>query len=288
MDPKEAVLYGVLPPAVITLVFVIASWQPWKRTGAPAGAWGSALGIGIGYAVADILIRGWHGLLPPGGGLMHPHIALVTALVIAALTFRKSIGARLPISVILTAGASALVLRAGLTNDFGAAIPYVAAATAAGVVMWMCVWSAAHKVRGARIPLMLWAAATGSSLILLQSHNAALAQMSGALAASMGVFILLGWIRPQIPAVLGAIPVYLLVMLGLLIAGRGFIEPWQKTHWALVLAAVAVASPVVTALPLFRKLRPWAVTAAGVLLAFAISAAGLYLTHDGFDFSGFR
>ncbi len=288
MDPKQALLYGVLPPAVITLVFILASWQPWKRSGTPNGAWGSALGTGIGFALADILIRGWHGLLPPGGGSLHPHVALITALIIAGLTYKKAIGARLPVSILLTAGTSCLFFRAALTADWRATWPYAAVATAVGLIQWTSIHTAAHKPQGARIPLMLWAAAVGNSLILLQSHNSALAQLSGALAASMGVFVLVGWLRPQIPAVSGAIPVYLQVMLGLLVVGRGFTDPWAKTDWSLAVAAAAVASPVLTLAPPIRKLKPWLGTVVSVLLTFAICAAGLYLTQDGFDFSGFK
>jgi hypothetical protein len=288
MDPKTAPLYGVLIPALITLAFVAAAWRPWKRAGVPTGGWGSALGVSLGYIAADILIRGWHGLLPPGGGLLHPHIALATALIAAPLTFSRKLWAWLPTMSVLSLASSAAILRAAINADARAAIPYVAIAGAVGLALWLCIFLAARRSTGARVPLMLWAAAAGSALILLQSGNLALAQMSGALAACMGVFILLGWLRPQIPAVLGATPVFAMVMLGLLIAGRGFAEPWKNTDRALILAAAAIASPALTLLPPLHRLKPWAGTLVGVLCTAAISAAGLYLTTDGFDFSGFR
>ena len=286
---KQALL-GILPPILSTLIFLLA-WRPWKKDGCPNAAWASAIGLAIGYAISDILIRGvhreWHGILPNGGSLWHPHIAISTALIVAALTRFKKIP-RLPVSILLTAAAVALYLRVPLTDNPKAALPALILFTGIGLLLWTCIWSAAKNTKGARLPLMLWAAAAGSALILLQSGNAALAQLSGALAASMGVFILLGWLRPQLPAVNGALPVYTLVMLGLLIVGRGFAHPWQKSDRPFIFAAAAVASPILTLLPPIRKLKPWAGTLLGVILTLAISAIGLYLTEDGFDFSGFK
>lgn len=286
---EEQALKGVIPPIVATLFFLLIAWRPWKRSGTPNGAWGSALGLAIGYAIADILVRGTHTNLyhvfPRSGSNWHPYIAVATGALIAALSSYKKIGARLPVSILLTALASTLYFRSMFVADWKGTLPAIGIATAVGLFMWMGVWSAAHKATGARIPLMLWAAATGSALILLQSHNLALAQMAGALAASMGVFILLGWLRPSIPAVTAAIPVYILVMLGLFIVARGFMKPWETAHWSIALAAVAVASPGLTLLPPFRKLKPWLGTLAGLLLTLAISAIGLALTPSGFDFS---
>lgn len=287
---EEQALKGVIPPVLLTLFFVLIAWRPWKRSGTPNGAWGSALGLAIGYAIADLLVRGTHTNLyhffPRSGSNWHPYIAVATAALIAALSTYKKIGARLPVSILLTAIASTLYFRSMFVQDMAGTLPAIGIATAVGLILWMGVWSAAHKTTGARIPLMLWAAATGISLIFLQSHNLALAQMSGALAASMGVFVLLGWLRPSIPAVSAAIPVYILVMLGLLIVGRGFMKPWETSHWSFVFAAGAVASPGLTLLPPFRKLKPWLGTLAGVLIALAISAIGVALTPSGFDFSG--
>jgi hypothetical protein len=133
---------------------------------------------------------------------------------------------------------------------------------------------------------MLWAAAAGNALVFLQNHSLSLAQMSGALAACMGGFVILGWWRPQLPAIRGAIPVYVLVMLGLLIVGRGFATGWDSTHWSYVLAAAAVASPVLTLIPPLKKLTPWTGTLIGFLLTLALCAAALALSDSKFDFSG--
>lgn len=291
MDPKQALIQGIIIPAVITLFFVVVSWRPWKRDGAATGAWGSALGIAIGYAAADFIIRGWHGSLlgifPKAGSNYHPYVALCAGILIAALTFWKKIGARLPVSILLTSGACLLYYRSFLFGDLQGTLPVLGISVAAGLLMWLCVWTPAFKARGARIPLMLWAAAVGNALILAQSGVASLAQMSGALAAAMGVFVLLGWIRPGIPAVTGALPVYTLVMLGLLIHARDF-GPLKKTDFALMVAALAVCSPALTLLPPMKKLKPWACTAVGLALTCVVCAVGLWLTPDGFDFSGFK
>src|SRR6516225_3165232 len=97
---KQALL-GIVPPIIATLVFVLLAWRPWKK-GCPNGAWGSALGLAIGYAAADILIRSWpfdvkQDLLPAGGSRWHPHVALAAAVFVAALSKVRKPVLRIPI-----------------------------------------------------------------------------------------------------------------------------------------------------------------------------------------------
>lgn len=288
---KQALL-GVIPPIIATLIFILIAWRPWKKSAWPTGNWGSAFGIAIGYSISDLLLRGvhteWRGILPVSGGNFHPHVALLTAIIVSLLSRYKKIGARMPSSIFLAAIACAAYLRTPLANDRDATIPIYLILTAICLAMWSCIRAASHLSKGARIPLVLWAAATGNALILLQSHNLALAQLSGALAASMGVFVLLGWLRPQLPAIHAAVPVYTLVMAGLLIAGRGFNTPWSRADRPFLFAALAVASPILTMLPPIRKLKPWLGTLIAIILTLTLCAVGLYLTDDGFDFSGFK
>lgn len=283
---KQALL-GVLPPVIITLILVVIAWRPWKKSGWPNGDWGSALGVAAGYATADILVRGWQGALPSGGDL-HPHIAVLAAFFVMATSRPKLATFRSLLAIILTVGAAALVLRTSLADNRDVALKVLGISAGAGLVMWASCSTAAKCSGGARVPLMLWAAAAGNALIFLQNTSLSLAQMSGALAACMGVFVLLGWWRPLLPAVRGAIPVYVLVMLGLLIAGRGFAVEWRTTQWSFILAACAVASPLLTLFPPIKKLKPWQGTLVGMLLTVALCIAGLALSPNKFDFSGYN
>ncbi len=49
----KPVLLGVLLPAVLCGAWLILAWRPWRRdepiTG---GAWGGAIGFGMGYLIA--------------------------------------------------------------------------------------------------------------------------------------------------------------------------------------------------------------------------------------------
>jgi hypothetical protein len=280
-------LQGLLPPLVITALLVVVAWRLWRRSGWPNGAWGSALGVGLGYAVSDVLLRGWEWPVPAGGGRLHAAIAIVSATLTALLSLKANTRFPLPLMAILTAGASAAVLRTPLGDDARHAVAYVIGATLIGLVVWLGVSRALREGTGARVALGLWGAGAGASVVLLQSGNLALAQLSGALAASMGTVVVAGWVRPQVPAVNAAAPVFTTVLLGLFIAGRGFAKPWSPTDWSFILSAAAVASPVVSTLPPLKSLRPWVTTGLTLLASLGLCAAGVALSENGFDFSGY-
>ncbi len=280
----EQALPGVLPPVVFSLFFLAMAWRPWKRSGWPKGDWGSALGVALGYIVADELVRRTHQVWPDGGR-MHPHIALFAAVFVIATARPKLATFRALLAVILTIAVSALILRTPLRDDRGHAMKVIAIASGAGLAMWSACSLAASRQGGARVPLMLWAAASGNAVVFLQNSSISMAQMSGALAACMGGFVLLGWWRPQIPAVRGAIPVYVLVMLGLMVVGRHYDKPWEESHWSFFLGACAVASPAVTLLPPIKKLKAWLGTLVGLMLTIALCVAAVALSDNKFDFS---
>lgn len=280
----EQALPGVLPPIVFSLVFLAIAWRPWKKAGWPKADWGSALGVALGYIVADELVRGTHKLWPSGGE-MHPHIALLAAVFVVLTARPKLVTFRALLAVILTVAATALVLRTPLRDNREHAIKVIAIASAAGLAMWSACALAAARHGGARVPLMLWAAAAGNAVMFLQNTSISMSQMSGALAACMGGFVLLGWWRPHIPAIRGAIPVYVLVMLGLMIVGRHYDRPWEQSHWSFVLGACAVASPALTLLPPVKKLKPWQGTLVGLILTVVLCIAAIALSDNKFDFS---
>jgi hypothetical protein len=225
--------------------------------------------------------------MPAGGGRLHALIAIGAALLTALIPRNLRTPARFAVVASLLAGASALVLRTPLKDDGVAALPLLLSAIAIGLAMWLCIDLATRSSNGPRVALGLWGAASGSSAVLLQSGNLALAQLSGALAASLGVFVLALWWRPQAPMLLGATPVFVAVFLTLLIAGRGFASSWKPTDWSFVLAAAAAASPIAFALPFLRSQRPWVLGLLTVLLSLGLCAAGIAMSAHGFDFGGY-
>ncbi len=63
----QQALLGIVPPALIALVLLIAAWRPWSKTPPPArwGAAGSALALAVAYFVTERLLVGNFSSLPP-------------------------------------------------------------------------------------------------------------------------------------------------------------------------------------------------------------------------------
>src|SRR5437762_13367813 len=63
--PVHEVLLAVLPASALALLLLLAAWRAWRPGKPGSGWWGSALALGLGYALADRLVwHNWPGLHP--------------------------------------------------------------------------------------------------------------------------------------------------------------------------------------------------------------------------------
>jgi hypothetical protein len=114
----------------------------------------------------------------------------------------------------------------------------------------------AMRVKGATIPICLWVALAGASVLVGLFYNAkSMAELCGALAAACGAGALLGLWRPTITIARGAVLVVLLVFAGICLAA--FLFGQQPNAWAIGLAFASPHAAWIGQAPRIRSLRPW-------------------------------
>ena len=144
--------------------------------------------------------------------------------------------------------------------------PWRGVTAAVIAVVAVSVNAAAERRPGAAVPLCLCVAAAGASVVLLGSANAKLAQLAGALAACMGVVVVLAWWRPAASLSRGGTAVVSVLLPGLVLSGY-FMSGSDIRPWVYVLAAIAPAFTWPAALIRLEGLRNWQATAIRVAVA---------------------
>jgi hypothetical protein len=124
---------------------------------------------------------------------------------------------------------------------------------------------------GPLVPLLLAVTAVGSAVVLIQSGNAKLAQLAGALTAALGSIMVLAALVPDRPVAAGAVPVVAVLLPGLLAAGKFYsFSDVPLTSYILVAAApLGLALPE---LPGLRSLPSWAGAILRMLVVLGILA----------------
>ncbi len=163
--------------------------------------------------------------------------------------------------------------------------PWIWRPITAGVILSVCAVlnTSAAKRGGVSIPLALCAAGLAASVILMESGNAKLAQLAGALTSCLGIVAALAWWRPEVTLARGAAPVVALVFPGLLLSGYDL--TWTEIPaWCFVLAAVSPAALLVDRIPRMSSLKPvqaGAIRVGAVVLPVLVALAGALLAGDG-------
>lgn len=170
--PINDILRGLIPPLLVALVVLAAAWRPWRRGSAPWGRLGSAVAIGASLAAGAVLAaRGW-----PGMPLDNPDrwlgvIAVIGAAAAAMEPRLRVRTTRAATAVVVVALCMALLLwfELSMRSRVVEGLIRLAAYTAVGSLLVVEVRSLAQRTPGARVPLVLWVAATGQFLVMLQS-----------------------------------------------------------------------------------------------------------------------
>jgi hypothetical protein len=284
MPPPEfllpALLYGVLIPAVVTALLLlpvrfcrIANALEAQAFGALATAAGFAAGyLGLNLSQLQMDLP-WH----------WPAAALVAAAVA---------GSALPgwARAVLWLGVAAVaawwVVPAALFDDaeWKPLRPWCYTVVASGVLALGALAPVARRQPGPLVPLLLAVTAAGAAIVLMQSGNAKLAHVTGALAAALGAVMILAAFAPNQPIAAGATPVVAVLLPGALAAGK-FYSFSDVPLTSYVLAAAAPLGLAVPELPGLRSLPPRGQAALRALAVLALTAipavpAVLALVHD--------
>jgi hypothetical protein len=280
----DQLLRAILPTAILSALLLAIAWRPWRTYEGARGWWGSALALALGYAAADAAMsRGWPGLPPHEPSRWMTYIALAAGLVGVLEPWWRGKPWRFPAAAAFLAATFALLLSVKLKQR--AAIPAsllrIAAFTAVGCLLWWALTRYARGHTGARLPLVLWASASGASAILLQSRDPTTALLVGGIAAGLGWFVILAWWRPTLAATRWAIPVFVAILTGQVMNASRYELP-------TVSAALALASPACVwlgDLPPLRRVPPWAGTLLCLAAVGLLTISALWWTPGRFDFN---
>lgn len=293
--PVRTALLGVLPPLIIAAVFLLIGWRPWRKTRGTPAHWASAFALALAYAATDSLVAArWPGFPPTESHRWLPYLALIAAAVSAispSILIPSRGSARWPI-YLLCALCFALLLRHDLATPatrLGALLRLFLYTIAATIIQPGIAGASApgtpfppqpHASRAAsiRIPLTLLIAATGAAVAFVQAHSAFFAQMAGAIAAVMGVFLLLALWKPALDISRGMSAVFAILLVGLVLC-------LHTTSLSALCVLAAAASPALATTPIAGRLRPWQTTLLCAAAAAGCTLVAVWQSPGGFDFS---
>jgi hypothetical protein len=277
----QQALLGIVPPALIALVLLIAAWRPWSKEPPPArwGAAGSALALAVAYFVTErVLVGNWSALPPLERYRWLPYLGFAAAA--GAIAFPRHGSLRWGIHDVIALGAFVLLSWRLLNASQGSAFN-------AGVWILLSVFIAS-SIRsdaegvapcGVRVPLTWWVACAGTAVVFLQSSEVAYAQLMGAMAAVMGAFVVIGAWRREFEIVRGMSLVFAVLFVGLVLVSTG-----MRVQSA-VLVLLAASTPALGMAPFTQKLRPWMTTVLGMVLAAVLCVGAVWFSPQGFNFS---
>jgi hypothetical protein len=278
MDPIQAVLAGVLFPALLSGVVLAVGWRVWQRETTVSGSWTGAAAITVAFLAAFAVIEGTPVGVLPGGERTPSGLDWLfwIALGLGVLfTFEERWSRR---SVHLLRGLAGVILIEGvLRNTFARSwegvtgVAWLAGLLAILLVSWWGAEALAHRRRGISSPLSLWATAATLAAVAGLSGSAKLAQLAGAVAAALGAAVVIGWWRPRFSFAGGAVSMTLLLLFGLALNAHFY--SYTTGTDALLLAAGPLM-PMCMVLPGLKRLQgPKAVVATLLLTMLPLSIA---------------
>ena len=274
----KLVLLGLVLPVVLCATALIGAWRPW-RPGAPiaGGLWAGAVALGIGFVPAFLAADPWPGLPPHVTWHWIAWLAVVAAALGAADGLHRwPLQVRLSAALALAAGCGWLLVGDWVTHA------WAWRGTTALVIALLLVTlnASAQRHRGASVPLSMCLAALGASVVLILSGNAKLALLAGALAACLGVAVVLAWWRPEVSLARGGVPVVAVLLPGLVLSGY-FLSWSEIAPWVFVLAAITPAFIWVSGSIPLDRLPPWQATTVRVALVALVVAVTVVAAMEG-------
>lgn len=265
------VLYGAVLPALAVAVAMLAAWRPWRQQYGASVPWGAAVGLAAAFSITQFGLVG-RTSFPP----REPYQWIVFVVLFAAALEVLVSSVRLPCCTRCPLRGLLAALTAWLTVPAFHSHPSLAAWTVVAAVLILSrgLQNAALQVRGAAAPMAWLMAATAMAIVLERSANAKLAQLSGSLAAGMGVIFLMGLWKPTWPVAARAGSILAVAFPALLVNGHATSD--EIPGIAYVLAGLSPLGVWLAAGHEMRRLSGWkrAIAAAtGVLIPASIAVA---------------
>lgn len=273
-------IIGTLLVTSITVALLALSARPWRGAGEqPNPAWGPALGLGVGYAIAHGYLMGWPAIPPVTGKQWVFALALLAALLVSVRSMTAGPGwSRYVFCGLLSLAVPLTTLQAKLKFgwELGEAVPAIGL-IAALIFLWLLSnEERANEGEGAAVPLALAVSTFGASIALGLSSSATLAELAGMLTAGISIYVLACWRWQFLSITPGGISVAGVVLAGLLINGYFFAD--LPPAGALLLGAAPEAVRLTRLGPL-KNVTGWkqALTKAALVAVPVGAAVGLAL-----------
>ena len=278
------IMAAILVPAVVAGITWVISWRMWRRRSlAPRGHWGGAVGIGLGFVSANMVLVSWPPFPPNTAAQWLVYLAVAaSALALYEGKLRRSPAWLWRFRFALSAVFMLILLRSMIMYTWTdpQALFWIAIIIPTTASVWKYLDDLAKRRTGAALPMSLWLVCAVAGVCLLVSGSALLGQLAGALAAMLGAAVLLGLWARGFTLSGGGISVFVLLYAGLLwqgcfyselpIASGGLLFVAPLAAWVGEMQAIARLSPKKAAL---ARLTATAIPLA-IAAALAFWAAG--------------
>ena len=221
-------ILGVALPLIVSAAALLAASRPWRAGAALwGGRWGAALALGGGFFAGYVGIRHFP-RFPPAEASEHLAYFALAGLILGLIeSARRTPGwVRWPLRAAVSIPLVLVMTSASREYDWTAAQAacWVVGLTLAILAAWASAESQAARFPGASSPLILFVVTAGSSVALLLTGSALLAQLALALAVTLFVSALAAWRRPSLSLSGGGVCVAVVLLAGLLMNGYFYSE----------------------------------------------------------------
>lgn len=233
-EVAQAILFSLMYPAMWSLLVLGWAWRPVLKPNAPSPPvreWVAPLVLAVGYLLAHYYTLGWPVIPPVESTQWLFFLApLGGCLGLLEARWKSPLWRQGLLRLFLLLGSLWLVLRpmVGESLTLALALTWLAGLGFFGLLTWYGLEAVAQRRHGASLPLnlSLWAMGTGIALAL--SHSAALGQLAGGLAITIGMAVLVAWRNVQFSLAGGALAVYWPLLLALGVNGYFYasLSPW--------------------------------------------------------------
>ncbi len=253
MGLVELFLDGVLPPLVIAAPPLALAWKPWRRDAGPGRDWGMILALAAAPIAASVSLEGLPPLIPVKG-TQWLWICLLAAALYAIVDERRRLTHYYLGSLPLLLLTPLLIFQRLMENswDWTDSLNHLGVASLLLLVPVLYLPRIMSQGPGPLLPIALTLVASTAGFVLFGGGSAVFGQLAGALAAALGLSVVVAFRKPEFVFGRGSLLVFSMALVGLLLCGHHFSD-LDRTVGLLIWAAPLSLATFI--LPVFHK-RP--------------------------------
>ncbi len=238
------IIFAVGLPAVWTGVVLLIAWRPWRVQGLPpSGFWSGPVALAGSFLWAFLGASGPPQFPPIQVTDWLPFIAVVAAVIgLADSTLEIPRGVKWATGCLCIALATWMLIRPlpAETHSQTTKLSWLAMRAIVWGGCWIAIERQAIKYTGSAIPRDLLIVTSATALVLVMSASKLLGLLAGSLAASLAVFVAVGYFT-SLSMARGSVLVLLTLLSGLLICGLFYAFLSRPNALLLLLSVVLTA-----------------------------------------------